>query len=136
MLLGITVSIDRRKRVLSELLPDVIDMPAFAQGDVIIGQVGVCKETGDPTAPTSKVTVSGSSGIALTDGDSIIYAAATISAVTPPNIINFGLTVSSSELDTAMAATTDDYIPAFFEVRATAGGEDVLILREAVVINK
>jgi len=136
MLFGLTASIDRCKPIRSPILPDVIDLPAFAQDDLVIGQVAVVSETGDPTAPTTTVAVTGSNKIALTDGRSVIYADATINPVTPPNVLNFNLSVAGTELDTAFAATTDDFIVAFFEVRATAGGEDVLLLREAVTINK
>lgn len=136
MLLGLTVSISRRKAIRSPILPDVIDLPAFAQDDLIIGQIGVVSETGDPTAPTTPVTVSGSNKIALTDGVDVIYADASIDPVTPPNLLNFSMTVDSPILDAAMLLLAEDYITAFFEVRATAEGEDVLILREAVTINK
>jgi hypothetical protein len=52
------------------------------------------------------------------------------------NLINFSMVVDSQPLRDAMAATADDYIPAFFEVRATTNGQDELLLREAVIITK
>jgi hypothetical protein len=50
------------------------------------------------------------------------------------NEITFTIAVNSTTLTSAFADTTDDSIEAFFEARITQGGQDELLLREAVTI--
>lgn len=126
----------RRATCVSELITDHFQIPPFAQGDLIDGKIVVVHETGDPTAPTAAFVFDGCTGIALTNGKNIVYAAAGGIAVVG-NTITFELSVASPELDLAMAELPDeDWIEGFFEVRISGNGQDGLLLREPVTIER
>ena len=131
--LTLVIDITSKRSVVSKYITDPLLLPPFTQGDVISGRISVVSETGDPTAPTTGVLVTGSSNIALTDGQSVTYAAATGINVQNSNDLVFNMDVESAALT---AALTGDYISAFFEVRAAIGGVDTLIAREPVTITQ
>jgi hypothetical protein len=126
----------RRATCVSELITDHFQIPPFAQGDLIDGRIVVLHETGDPTAPTATFDFTTCTGVALTDGKNVIYANGG-GILVLANSITFELSVASPELDAAMAAVPDaDWIEAFFEVRISGSGQDGLLLREPVTIER
>jgi hypothetical protein len=132
--LSIVASLTSKRPIVSEKVTDPIELPPFRQRDVLNGIITTVSETGDPSAPTQDAVVTGSSGIGLTDGMSVVYAQATAVQVQNGNEITFTIAVNSTTLTSAFADTTDDSIEAFFEARITQGGQDELLLREAVTI--
>lgn len=134
--LSFVASLTRKRPLVSRLLANVRDIPAFGETDVVRGRIAVVIETGDPTDPTSPADIQGSTGIGLTDGISVVYAPAIILSVENGNEVNFKMVVDSQPLRDALALTTDDYIPAFFEARIQKDDQEELLLREAVIITK
>ncbi len=134
--LALIASITQRVVVVSEQILDRALVPPFSFGDALNGKIAVISETGDPTQPTQDVPLDSSNGVALTDGAGVIYAQASGVTIQNVNEIAFVLIVDGDALTAALAATTDDTIPAFLEVRGTIGAQDELILREPTVITK
>lgn len=133
--LAITASLTQRAAVVSEQILDRFQLPSLSLGDETSGRITVVKETGDPTSPTEDVDLDSSSGVALTDGKGVVYAAADNVTIANVNEITFDLLVMSDELVAALAATDNDWIPAFLEARITKDGQDILLLREPITIN-
>jgi hypothetical protein len=132
-LLQLIASATQHKTIISALITDHFQVPPFSQGDLIDGKIVVLGETGDPTAPTAPFTFDACTGVALTNGTDVIYAAAGGIAAAG-NTITFELEVSSAALIEALVAVTDDWIEGFLEVRISANGQDGILLREPVTI--
>jgi hypothetical protein len=132
--LSLIASLTQRATVVSEQVLDYVLVPPFTFDDNLIGEVIVVEETGDPTAPTRDVAIDSSNGVALTDGKTVVYANSIIMPVSDVNKVNFTMVVNSDILVAALAATNDDTIPAFLEVRIVKDSQDILLLREPVVI--
>jgi len=134
--LNLVASLTQKRAITSAEIVDPITVAPFAYTESLQGKVIVLRETGDPTAPTEAVGLDASSGVALTDGRSIIYANALILPISgdDDNEVNFTLVVDSAELTAAFAATELDWIPAYLEVRIVKDSQDELLLREAVII--
>jgi hypothetical protein len=133
--LQLIASSTRRGTIESELITNNFQVPPFAQGDLIDGRIVVVYETGNPVEPTAAFVFDTCTGVALTDGRDVIYAQAGALAVVT-NAITFELAVESAELTAAMDASDDDWIDAFLEVRIAAEGQDGLLLREPVTIER
>jgi hypothetical protein len=129
--LSLVVSVSSRRTIKSRYITDPVLLSPFSLGDTINGRIAVVSETNDPTAPTTGVPVTGSTNIAITDGASVIYSAATGITVENGNELVFTLSVSGTGL---VAAMTGAYVQAFLEVRATISGQDELIAKEPVVV--
>jgi hypothetical protein len=134
--LSLVASTTKRRPIVSEEVTSVAEMPAFANTDALQGKITVVAETSDPTAPTAAVPINTSSGIALTDGNGVVYAAAGILGVLNSNELNFTMMVQSDALLSALALSGRDYVDAFFEVRVTQGAQDLLLLKEPVIIEQ
>jgi len=133
--LKLIASLTQRATVVSDQILDHSLVAPFTFDDNLIGEVAVIEETGDPTDPSSEVNIDASTGVAVTDGKTVVYANAIIMPVTS-NKVNFTMVVNSDELVAALAASGDDTIPAFLEVRIVKDGQDILLLREAIVVQK
>lgn len=134
-LLSFVLSASQRRPIINQLLTDPLILPPFVRGDSVSGRIPVVTETGDVTSPTTALALTGSNGIALTDGDSIVYANASIAAVQNVNELVFSLNIASPALNTALL--TVSYINAFLEIRGTvATGQDSLLCHEEVTIAK
>jgi hypothetical protein len=134
--LSLIASLTQRAVVVSDQVLDSFDVPPFVYDDNLIGEVAVISETGDPTAPSQPVAIDASNGVAITDGQTVVYANAIIMSVSDVNKVNFTMVVNSDALVAAMVATTDDFIPAFLEVRIVKDSQDILLLREPIVVQK
>ncbi len=132
--LQLIASSTQRATIVSSQITDHFQVPPFAQGDLIEGKVVVFNETGNPAAPTAPFNMDGCTGVALTNGRDVIYCTAGGSIVVTGNIITFTLDVSGTELEAMFA--DDDWLDAFFEVRVSEDGQDGLLLREAVTIER
>jgi len=134
--LTLIASLTQRATVVSDQILDAGLVPPFVFDDNLIGQVAVIEETGDPTSPSQAVSIDSSNGVAITDGQTVVYANAIIMPVSDVNKVNFTMVVNSDALVAALAATTEDSIPAFLEVRIVKDTQDILLLREPTVIQK
>ena len=135
-LLTLVASLTQRRVIVSEDITTPINVAPFAQGDTISGVIRVVQETSDPTNPTTAVNVdtSDDNAVALTDGAGTSYADATITEITSGNRVAFELEVVSDALIAAMQAAQGGYINAFLEARITSDSQNILLLREAVII--
>lgn len=132
--LSLIASLTQRAAVVSEQVLDRFNVPPFMLGDAFDGKITVVSETGDPTAPTQDVALDSASAVSLTDGRSVVYAEATGIAISNINEVDFTMVVDGVDLLAALALVDIDTIEAFLEVRITKDSQDILLLREPVVI--
>ncbi len=130
--LSLIASLTQRRCVVSDQILDVFDVPPWVYDDNLIGEIAVISETGDPTAPSQDVPIDAATVVAVTDGQSVVYANAIIMPVTDINVVNFTMVVNSDALVAAIAG--NDSIPAFLEVRIAKDGQDFALLREPITI--
>ncbi len=137
-LLSLIASVTQRRAIVSEDITDPTNVAPFGHGDILDGIIRVVIETADPTNPTTafNVDTSVSNAVALTDGEGVTYADGSITGISNGNRMSFGLEVTSATLTDALEATEAGYINAFLEVRITSGDQDILLLREPVIIWK
>jgi hypothetical protein len=116
----------------------------FVYDDTLEGEIRIVRQTGLVTPPLVRInlpTVDAGVMIALTDGQSIIYAAGTnISLVGTGDVgdprIVFQIDVTSVALDAALAAEGGQFISAFFEVRLRVTSVDGAIIQDQVTIRE
>jgi hypothetical protein len=116
----------------------------FVYDDTLEGEIRIVRQTGLVTPPLVRINLpTFDSGviIALTDGQSIVYANATNLAlvgtgdVGDPRIV-FNLDVSSVALDTALAAEGGQFITAYFEARLRVTAVDGAIIQDQVTLRE